>query len=407
MGSSYRSFVKSCKKICILRVSPYIPAPTVALPSCIVTSLQNLLKEKNTIITLYHTVEDSKLKHSMFLFVYAILALLAVYVSANASNKVTVTKNVDKSKKVACNEGKNKCNLIQSFFTEFSSTVVNAKDHLIAGATARGVSIFLLYPLDTIKTRLQMSPSVRATMAPISSLSLFKGVFGSLAGQIPYGMLTFGSYEVYKSKLLTAFPSARPEAMFMLSAILGDLTGSFWLCPSEVIKQQMQGGMHDNLFSAFASTWKNSGIKGFYRGYAGQIMRDVPFRAIQLPSYEIVKSTYSKQFATNADGTTRTLKPVENMLVGAIAGSFSAAITTPLDVVKTRLMTDKTIATISFSNAFKAATNLAKTEGISGLFSGLGPRVVYVGPSCGLFFVVYEATKVHLAGKKQSVMTNK
>lgn len=341
------------------------------------------------------------------LFLCVALALLAAIVAGNAVARTAVVQHqkTDQLKKNVCR--KNKCNLLQSFFSEFRSTVVNAKDHLIAGATARGVSIFLLYPLDTIKTRLQMSPSLRATMAPISSLSLFKGVFGSLAGQIPYGMLTFGSYEVYKSKLLTAFPSARPEAMFMLSAILGDLTGSFWLCPSEVIKQQMQGGMHDNLFGAVASIWKSSGINGFYRGYAGQIMRDVPFRAIQLPSYEVVKSSYTKQFATNADGTKRTLKPVENMLVGAIAGSFSAAITTPLDVVKTRLMTDKTVATISFSSAFKAASNLAKTEGIGGLFSGLGPRVVYVGPSCGLFFVVYEATKVHLAGKKQSVMMNK
>jgi len=343
----------------------------------------------------------------MRLFLCVVLALLAAYAVGNISSKIPVTKTQDKSKKSVCTGEKNKCNLLQSFVSEFRSTVVNAKDHLIAGATARGVSIFLLYPLDTIKTRLQMSPSVRATMAPISSLSLFKGVFGSLAGQIPYGMLTFGSYEVYKSKLLTAFPSARPEAMFMLSAILGDLTGSFWLCPSEVIKQQMQGGMHDNLFSALSSIWKSSGINGFYRGYAGQIMRDVPFRAIQLPSYEIVKSTYTKQFATNADGSTRMLKPVENMLVGAIAGSFSAAITTPLDVVKTRLMTDKTVATISFSSAFKAASTLAKTEGISGLFSGLGPRVVYVGPSCGLFFVVYEATKVHLAGRKLPAIINK
>lgn len=345
----------------------------------------------------------------VYLFVFSFVVYQASAISAlpvTRSNNVAIlsaavtkSKQIKQTTKTLVIEKKDSTNTnaVQSFVTEFIDTIKNARDHLIAGATARGVSIFLLYPLDTIKTRLQMSPAVRDTLKPITSASLFRGVFGSLAGQIPYGMLTFGSYEVYKSKLLAAFPNSRPEGLFVIAAILGDLTGSFWLCPSEVMKQQMQGGMHDNIVSAFTSIWKSTGWKGFYRGYEGQIMRDVPFRAIQLPTYEIVKKYYSNHFATSSDGIVRPLKPVENMLVGAIAGSLSAAITTPLDVIKTRLMTDKSVSAISIGAVLKTAKLLAQTEGISGLFSGLGPRVVYVGPSCGLFFVVYEATKLHLA----------
>lgn len=131
--------------------------------------------------------------------------------------------------------------IARGFADEFVQTVKNSRDHLKAGAAARGISIFLLYPLDTLKTRLQMSPAVRATMPPLLLQNVFRGVFGSLAGQIPYGMLTFGSYEVYKGKLLAAFPGQRKEALYVAAAIAGDLTGSFWLCPSEVVKQQLQG----------------------------------------------------------------------------------------------------------------------------------------------------------------------
>lgn len=34
----------------------------------------------------------------------------------------------------------------------------------------------------------------------------------------------------------------------------------------------------------------------------GQILRDVPFRAVQLPSYEIVKAAYIRRFATDQKG---------------------------------------------------------------------------------------------------------
>ena len=71
---------------------------------------------------------------------------------------------------------------------------------------------------------------------------------GSLVGQIPYGMLTFGLYETFKSFFLSVlFPAAtkmnppgelQQLLVFVLAAVLGDLTGSLWLCPSEVIKQQ-------------------------------------------------------------------------------------------------------------------------------------------------------------------------
>lgn len=191
---------------------------------------------------------------------------------------------------------------------QFVKTIWNARDHLVAGATARGVSILCLYPLDTMKTRLQITGAAKAHLPPLSLSVLFKGVFGSLAGQIPYGMLTFGFYEVYKAQFLTQFPQFRVELIYFVSAILGDLTGSVWLCPSEVIKQQVQSGIHDSVGSAITAIHRKHGLKGFFKGYSGQLFRDVPFRAISLPTYELVKSYYTKRFATDVDGSVRTLR---------------------------------------------------------------------------------------------------
>lgn len=83
------------------------------------------------------------------------------------------------------------------------------------------------------------------------------------------------------------------------------------------------------------------------------------------------------------------------MVIGIVAGTFSAAVTTPLDVIKTRLMTADGAVTVK--GALRAARVIAEQEGVKGLFSGLGPRVIYVGPSVGVFFVVYEGVKGQLA----------
>ena len=96
---------------------------------------------------------------------------------------------------------------------------------------------------------------------------------GSLIGQVPYGVLTFGSYEIYKQSLLARFPSVRPPLVFALSAVLGDVTGSGWLCPSEVTKQQLQAGMYGSMSEAVRGIWAKEGIRGFYRGFTGGLAR--------------------------------------------------------------------------------------------------------------------------------------
>ena len=47
----------------------------------------------------------------------------------------------------------------------------------------------------------------------------------------------------------------------------------------------------------------------------------------------------------------------------------------------------------SFISTVTIAKDIFQKEGIYGLFSGVVPRVVYIGPSCAVFFVVYEGVK--------------
>eukprot|EP00977_Amphora_coffeiformis_P000202 scaffold57_cov168-Amphora_coffeaeformis.AAC.2 len=241
---------------------------------------------------------------------------------------------------------------------------------------------------------------------PFRLAGIYKGVEGSLVGQVPYGVLTFGSYEVYKKLLLERFPNIKPVFTYALAAIMGDLTGSGWLCPSEVVKQQMQAGMYPSTAQALQQIWKKKGLVGLYEGYFGGVARDVPFRVAQLTSFELTKSVAlrikakrRREAATtkgkNANGKEAPLElsSLEAAICGAISGSFSAAITAPLDRIKTLLMTDSAAFGGSVASC---AAKIFREEGAAGFFQGVGPRVVYIAPSVVIFFVCYEQVQQRL-----------
>jgi solute carrier family 25 S-adenosylmethionine transporter 26 len=90
--------------------------------------------------------------------------------------------------------------------------------------------------------------------------------------------------------------------------------------------------MHESMGGAFRSIVKVDGFKGLYNGYSSLIMREVPFDMMQFMLYEQLK----RQMKIYRNGID--LTAVDNMICGSIAGGVTAVCTTPLDVIKTRLM---------------------------------------------------------------------
>ena len=82
------------------------------------------------------------------------------------------------------------------------------------------------------------------------------------------------------------------------------------------------------------------------------------------------------------------LSALEAAACGAVAGSFSAAITNPLDRIKTLMMTD--VANAYGGSVAACASRIVRDEGFGGLFAGVVPRVAYIAPSVCIFFATYE-----------------
>jgi Mitochondrial carrier protein len=116
-------------------------------------------------------------------------------------------------------------------------------------------------------------------------------------------------------------------------------------------------------------------------------------------SYEYIKSAWlarakrastssaahgKKHHKTVVNTDSVELSSMEAMVVGALAGTISAALTTPFDVLKTAMMTSKDS---------RSLISTGRALGPTALFRGINQRVFYIAPSCAIFFLVYETVK--------------
>lgn len=198
-------------------------------------------------------------------------------------------------------------------------------------------------------------------------------------------------YETIKTEVFAKkFPRFPKLFAVIISACIGDTVGSLALTPAEVVKSKTQAGLFSSSVDAAFAISKHGGLRGFYQGFGAALGRDVPFRAIQLSLYEFARSAYSRRVQRRCR---REMTAVENLVLGALTGMGTAAATTPLDVVRTRMMSQSPGSGTAYVNAFDCAVRTAKLEGVGALYKGIVPRVALIGPSAAVFFVAYEASK--------------
>ena len=82
---------------------------------------------------------------------------------------------------------------------------------------------------------------------------------------------------------------------------------------------------------------------------------------------------------------------------GSLAGAIAAAITTPLDVAKTRIiLSTKGNSRDEANTLFCTLKDIYLKEGAGRLFSGVMPRVTWISVGGFIFFGAYETSKKYL-----------
>ena len=271
-----------------------------------------------------------------------------------------------------------------------------AAGNLAAGATA-GCSVeAALYPIDTIKTRLQAMRSgggFGALLKAGGGRALYAGVWGNLAGVAPASAIFMAVYEPVKQYVTD---QVSPDQSFLgplAAGVAAGLASSFVRVPTEVVKTRMQTGEFRHAFTALRTIIAKEGARGIFAGYGSFLLRDLPFDAIEFVAYEQLKKNYKTLVLEDE----RDLNPGEHSIFGAAAGAVTGLVTTPLDVLKTRLMIQG--GTGQYKNVFDCASQIIRQEGAGALLRGWQPRVIWIGVGGSVFFTVLEQAKKLYAPK--------
>lgn len=341
-------------------------------------------------------------------------------------------------------------------------------DIWVAGAIAAFTVDLIVYPLDTIKTRLQ-STDYQKRFANGNgrgpNRALFRGVYqgvGSVViATLPSSGAFFTTYEGMKWVFDRQIPNSNgkrqiPTPILHAAASgMAELVSCAILTPAEVIKQNAQMVDNSNTnrprTNATIETIKcfRSKPLALWRGYTALAGRNLPFTALQFPMFERIRQSI-KQYRDDRGLSTNTI--FEGAIITAtsagLGGSVAAVITTPVDVVKTRIMltaventskdqdkirgkaettksthadaTGETKQSVnkelkqtdenmmrpqSRKTSIQITREILRDQGLKGLFRGGTLRGVWTLLGSGLYLGVYESGRIYLARRRGEHLT--
>eukprot|EP00403_Amphidinium_massartii_P025828 CAMPEP_0178395676 /NCGR_PEP_ID=MMETSP0689_2-20121128/13341_1 /TAXON_ID=160604 /ORGANISM="Amphidinium massartii, Strain CS-259" /LENGTH=343 /DNA_ID=CAMNT_0020016337 /DNA_START=164 /DNA_END=1195 /DNA_ORIENTATION=+ len=249
----------------------------------------------------------------------------------------------------------------------------------------------VLHPFDTIKTRVQVRKEGDSDGALFSDL--YRGLLPTLIGGTPGSATFFAAKEAAVSFLISKGAAGPvPTLGGVVAGVLAakavrtpfDVAETRAMATSGTTKKEKASGddemlQWDGSLAAAREVYRSEGLRGLYRGYGANVAYKLPADAAKFLAYE----------ALRAGGADKALSPA---VAGAGATLMASAVTTPLDVVRTRVLVGSTE-----SGPVETFQKLAK-EDPQKLWSGLSWRLIRGVVAGAIQFSVLESTKSAVQG---------
>ncbi|KAL6449433.1 hypothetical protein ACFW04_000778 [Cataglyphis niger] len=152
-----------------------------------------------------------------------------------------------------------------------------------------------------------------------------------------------------------------------------------------LLQAQHEYYKHLGVFSGLKEIIQRENFLALYKGNLVQMIRAVPYAAIQFTAFEQYKKRLGKLFKQGSH--------IDGFLAGAAGGVTAAAITYPLDTIRARLAFQVTSNTL-YSGIKHAAVRMFKEEGgLRALYRGFWPNMLGMIPYAGFSFYTFEKLK--------------
>ncbi|KAF9900844.1 mitochondrial phosphate carrier protein [Linnemannia zychae] len=269
----------------------------------------------------------------------------------------------------------------------------------LAGAICCGVTHGALTPVDVVKTRIQLEPTVynkgmgaafRQVVKAEGAGALMTGFGPTFAGYFLQGAFKFGGYEFWKKTFIDTLGMETAQnnrtAIYLVSSGIAEFFADVALCPLEATRIRLvsQPTFATGLVGGFTRILKEDGlIRGFYSGFGPILLKQIPYTMAKFVVYERVAEAFLEAAGPKENLAGSTLTAI-NLGSGLIAGMTAAVVSQPADTLLSKI--NKASGTGSITSRL---IGLAGELGVRGLFLGLGPRIVMVGTLTAFQFAIY------------------
>jgi len=278
---------------------------------------------------------------------------------------------------------------------------------VLAGGLAGSMEILVTYPLEYVKTQLQLQQQASAlhagskrylgavdcfarTVTESGPLALYRGGASWILFAGPRSAVRFGTFEF----LASAAKRNGFEGSAVATAnglIAGVVEAAVCQVPNQNIAIKM---VHDSapagpkryrsMLHATRLIYHEHGVQaGFFGGFVPGVVKGAVTNCVRFPVYALISDAMKQRNAPE-----QPLSVSQSMLAGGIAGVISAVISQPIDTIKANMMG---LEADTFNSTWGCTTQLVRAGGVRALFNGVGPRAARVFIEVGLQFTLFGA----------------
>ena len=269
---------------------------------------------------------------------------------------------------------------------EETEAAIGSLREMLAGGIAGITEHAVMFPFDTIKTKLQQQGShFKSTSECLMHIvrnekwtHLYRGCVPIVASAFPAHGAYFGCYEATKRAI-----SADNSLAYAAAAVSATVAHDFVSVPFDVVKQRMQvDTRHKHSLACLRSVVRDHGVGKLFQSYPATVLMNIPHIVTQWVVYEACKEYLQSRGLLEYDWSPYYLA------AGGFAGACAATASTPFDVVKTRVQLHEGRIPMGTIIA-----DVYSTSGYRGFFRGAVPRIMCIAPSAAIVLSTYEVCK--------------
>lgn len=210
------------------------------------------------------------------------------------------------------------------------------KTRMFAGGVAGLAEHLFVYPLDNVKTNLQLNVSKKHL-----GVENFTKLWRFVRSEKAWSGAGFNTMPVFVAHALQ-FPAIEYCTSKTDSSLIGGISGAFAhdivMTPANVIKQRRQvcHSQYKNSWICTLETFKNEGFVAFYRSFPTQVAQSMVF----MGTYYYIYNDFSRKQLEKYKMTSQANHPIINFFLRSSIGTIVATmVTLPIDAICTRINT--------------------------------------------------------------------